>query len=217
MLKQSINLVPARPAMYQAKLVFYMFLGSLTMFFVASLITYCIVRTQAFNDVQLAYDFETDSLKPIERSYQPLHLPTVFWSSTTLLIAISFFLQRACWLVHREYQDRFRRCLVWAWVAAVAFVVIQSFGMVQLLNDHFGRSIGDYDGSTKVYGMTFTLAFIHALHVLGGILFLAFVIRQSFRNRYDHERHWAVDHCTSYWHFLDVVWVTMLIVFVSAS
>ena len=51
MLKQSINLVPARPDLYQAKMVFYLFLGSLGMFFIASLITYLIIRQHAFNPI----------------------------------------------------------------------------------------------------------------------------------------------------------------------
>ena len=38
MLKNSITLIPARKQLYQAKLVFYLFLASLAMFFVASMI-----------------------------------------------------------------------------------------------------------------------------------------------------------------------------------
>ena len=196
MLKQSISLVPARRDLYQATMVFYLFLASLTMFFLASLATYCIIRTQAF--------------QPIQRSYEALQLPISFWISTLLLVAISVLLQRACWLVHRERQLEFRRWLIWAWFVSFTFVFIQAIGMDQLLTHHFTQT----DGSTKVYGMSFTLALIHALHVLGGMIFLAFIIIQSLRNKYDHERHWAVNHCAAYWHFLDVVWFSMLIVFV---
>ena len=95
-------------------------------------------------------------------------------------------------------------------VAAIAFVLIQMFGLSDLLGQHFSQP----DGSMKVYGMSFTLSLIHALHVLGGMVFLGFIIYQAFKNRYDHERHWAVDHCASYWHFLDVVWACMLITFI---
>ena len=87
--------------------------------------------------------------------------------------------------------------------------MVQTIGMQDLLVHHFAQA----DGSTKVYGMSFTLALIHALHVVGGVVFLGFIIFQSMRDRYDHERHWAVDHCAGYWHFLDAVWVTMLALF----
>jgi heme/copper-type cytochrome/quinol oxidase subunit 3 len=196
MLKQSILLVPARRDMYQAKMVFYLFLASLSMFFVATLATYFIIRTQAF--------------QPVQRSYEPLRLPITFWISSVILVAVSVLLQRASWLVHRERQQAFRRALMWAWTMAIAFVVVQTLGMRELLAQHFTQT----DGSTKVYGMSFTLALIHALHVLGGMVFLIYIIIQSLREKYDHERHWAVDHCAGYWHFLDVVWFTMMVVFV---
>jgi len=218
MLKRSINLVPARPDLYQAKLVFYLFMASLGMFFISTLLTYLIIRTQAFNPIPagnlpapslMLSDPSLGSAIPSTIQYVPLRLPTSFWASTAVLLLTGVFLQRACWLVHRERQLEFRRWLVWAWAAAVVFVAVQCFGMNDLLKQHFTQT----DGSTKVYGMSFTLAFIHALHVVGGVGFLGFVIFQAFRNRYDHERHWAVDHCAGYWHFLDIVWVSMLVMF----
>lgn len=209
MLKQSINLVPARRDLYQAKLVFYLFIASLSMFFIASIITYCVIRVDAFRSLQYTYDSATDSMVATSRFYEALKLPVSFWASTGLLVFISVFLQRSVSFVRREQQLQFRKCLMWAWALAVAFVVIQAFGLYELIIHHFSQS----DGSTKVYGMSFTLALIHALHVLGGMVFLGYVIYQALRDRYDHERHWAVDHCAGYWHFLDVVWVTMLIVF----
>ncbi|MEM9413389.1 MAG: cytochrome c oxidase subunit 3 [Planctomycetota bacterium] len=209
MLKSSISLVPARRDLYQAKLVFYLFIASLAMFFIASIITYCVIRVEAFRTVEFNYSSASNSMVESTRVYESLKLPTSFWTSTILLVAISVLLQRAVWFIRRENQIRFRRCLVWAWALAVAFVVIQTFGMSELFAHHFSQT----DGSTKVYGMSFTLALIHALHVLGGVVFLGYVIQQAIRNRYDHERHWAVDHCAGYWHFLDVVWLTMLIVF----
>lgn len=220
MLKQSISLVSARRDLHQAKLVFYLFIASLAMFFIATLLTYLIIRNQAFNPIPVAeadLPAPTISLSepgmgsedPSTIAYIPLKLPMTFWISTSVLLLTGIFLQRASWLVHRERQREFRRLLVWAWVAALVFVIIQAFGMNHLFQQHFART----DGSTKVYGMSFTLAFLHALHVIGGLIFLGFIIFQAFRNRYDHERHWAVDHCAGYWHFLDVVWISMLVMF----
>ena len=208
MLKQSVNLIPARRDLYQASMVFYLFLASLGMFFLASLITYLVIRDQAFSPIPNAVPNSIATMGP--EIYQPLKVPISFWISTAVLLVVGILLQRASWLVHRERQVNFRRVLMWAWVAALAFLLIQAFGMMDLWIQHFSQP----DGSMKVYGMSFTLSFIHALHVLGGMVFLGFVIFQAYRNRYDHERHWAVDHCASYWHFLDVVWVCMLITFI---
>lgn len=208
MLRQSISLVPARRDLYQAKMVFYLFIGSLGTFFIASLITYLIIRDHTFHPIPDAIPGSFLTQGP--EVYQPLRLPLSFWFSTAVLVVVSVSLQRACWLIHRERQTDFRRWLIGSLVAAIVFVLIQMFGLSDLLSQHFSKP----DGSMKVYGMSFTLAFIHALHVVGGMVFLGFIIFQAFRNRYDHERHWAVDHCAGYWHFLDVVWACMLVTFV---
>ncbi len=67
--------------------------------------------------------------------------------------------------------------------------------------------------ATGVSGMVVVLAFLHALHVAGGVLALGIVGARSLLGKYDHERYWAVDFAALYWHFLDVVWVSMLVVF----
>jgi heme/copper-type cytochrome/quinol oxidase subunit 3 len=195
MLRQSLSLISSRRDLYQAKLVFILFIASLTMFFLATLATYVIIRTQAF--------------QPITREYIALKVPLTFWLSTGLLLVVSYLLERATWHVRRELQPGFLFALRLAFWGGLLFTLIQGVGLCDLLVQHFSAS----DGSTKAYGMSFTIAFVHALHVLGGLIFMGWVWYQAERGRYDHERHWAVNHCAGYWHFLDVVWVAMLVTF----
>lgn len=208
MLKQSIHLLPARQKLYQAKLGFYLFLASLGMFFLGSLITYLIIRDQAFSPIPNAIPNSIATMGP--EAYAPLKVPISFWVSTVLLVLVSYMLHRACFMVRRERQQEFRFFLVASAIAATAFVIIQFFGLAHLLGEHFSKA----DGSMKVYGMSFTLSLLHALHVIGGLIFLGFVIQNAWQEQYDHERHWTVDNCASYWHFLDVVWAVMLVTFV---
>ena len=208
MLKQSIHLIPARQKLYQAKLGFYLFLASLGMFFIASVITYLVIRDQAFSPIPNAIPNTIATMGP--ESYAPLKLPISFWVSTVLLVLVSYALHKACFMVRRERQEEFRFFLSVAAVGALAFLIIQSYGMAHLLGEHLSKS----DGSMKVYGMSFSLSLIHALHVIGGLVFLGFVMRNAWREQYDHERHWTVDNCASYWHFLDVVRAVMLVTFV---
>jgi cytochrome c oxidase subunit 3 len=48
---------------------------------------------------------------------------------------------------------------------------------------------------------------MHAFHVFTGVLFLLVVLRNGVRGKYSAERHWAVEACANYWHFVDVVWI----------
>jgi len=164
------------------------------MFFIASLLTYILIRTQSF--------------RPISEEYVPLSMPQSFWLSTIFLLGTSLLLERAVWVVRRQKQD-FANWLYAAAILASLFVVVQSFALIYLLDQHFMAS----DGSTKVFGMSFVLAFLHGLHVIGGLVYIAYVIINARRNRYDHERFWAIKYCAGYWHFLDLVWIAMLVTF----
>ena len=53
----------------------------------------------------------------------------------------------------------------------------------------------------------FMMTGMHAFHVLTGVLFLAIVFNNGRKGLYSAEKHWAVEACANYWHFVDVVWI----------
>ena len=67
--------------------------------------------------------------------------------------------------------------------------------------------------SKGVAGMVFALAFLHALHVVGGVAALLLVVIRTWNRFYDHERNWGIRFAAQYWHFLDLVWLMMLAAF----
>lgn len=235
MLKRSLLLMPARTELYQAKLGVYLLIASLAMFFGASLITYVTIRLAhspeplpgsaaalggsdqlAVNQTAAASEIPLATFRGRHSPYvdqqldlEPLVVPKVLLFSTVLLIGISIFLHLAVVRVAQERQQAFRRHLVGAAVLAVLFMALQTYGLIDLIGNHRRTD----DGQTKMYGIAFTLAFIHALHIYGGFIFLGAVVANSMRNKFDHERHWSVDICASYWHFLDIVWIAMLATF----
>lgn len=193
MLKNSLTTISMRRDEYQAKLGFGLFILSLTMFFVASLIGYGIVR------------FASEApMAPIDA------FPLSLGISTLSMFGLSYAMHRAVLSVRRERQSFLR---FWLWVAtgtAAIFMVFQTYGLHALLDMH-SQAINE--GSSKQFGLMFFLVFVHALHVIGGIAFLTRVLIRARRGDFDHEKHWAVDICAMYWHFLDVVWIVMLSTF----
>ncbi len=184
--------MPVRRRLYQQKLGFYLFLVSLGIFFFSSMMAYAVIRTKA--------------IKPTDHQ---LVIPTSFWISTGVLIAISFGLHFAVEAVHTENQKRFRKWMVGTFILSFVFFILQAQGLGDLIFTHLKWVRGE----AKLYGISFTLAMLHALHVFGGLVYLWIVTVRAFRNRYDHENHGAVDMCATYWHFLDGVWIVMLMTF----
>lgn len=192
MLRRTAGFSPAQRELYQAKLGMYLFLAGLVFVFFSGILVYAVVRTA--------------SLGP---AGPPLQLPPVFLASTLALFGVSWGLHCAVQRVHQERIQSFLNQLTIALVCGVIFFVCQSVGMLQLLQAHFA----DPGGSNRVFGIAFVLAALHALHVLAGFGIMGWVIFRALRGGYDHERHWPVDICATYWHFLDAVWVIMLVAF----
>lgn len=220
MLKRSLSLLPARTELYQAKLGFYLLLASLGMFFIGSMVVYATIRLSEERVASDASNLDSlpDRNQPmirakvnpfagnVTRDVKPVKIPTILIVSTTLLLVISATLHVSVLRVSKEQQFAFKKWLVVSLFLSTAFMWLQSFGLYDLLAHHFQGE----NAENKMYGIAFTLAFIHFLHVFAGLVFLTIVVVNAFRNCYDHERHWRVDLCAGYWHFLDVIWIMML-------
>lgn len=53
----------------------------------------------------------------------------------------------------------------------------------------------------------FTLTGFHGAHVLAGIVLLVVVSVLAMRGRYSAQRHFAAEFASTYWHFVDAVWI----------
>jgi cytochrome c oxidase subunit 3 len=168
------------------------FLISLFVFFLSTILLYAIYAYARRDDPQ-----------------SNVPLPPTFLISTVCILLISLLVHGATRAIRREKRTATCTLLVISAIAAVLFMGIQYFAMVQLLSGPGLRG-----GTGKgVAGMVAVLALLHAMHVAGGVVALGIVSIRSIMGRYDHERHGPVDFAAQYWHFLDAVWLCMLAAF----
>ena len=64
--------------------------------------------------------------------------------------------------------------------------------------------------------MVFVLIFVHAVHVVGGLVALGIILVRANAHAYDHEHYAPVANLALYWHFLDGVWVVLFVAFLIA-
>ncbi len=137
---------------------------------------------------------------------QPFVLPINFITTTVVLIAISICLHMSVGAIRRERRIDVWRYIIIASLLNVVFFGLQSTGMLTMIE----RLQDSVQQDRSLYGFTFLMVLIHALHVVGGSAGLVFIMFGLTREAYDHERYWPIKFCALYWHFLDVVWVLML-------
>jgi len=141
------------------------------------------------------------------------YLPRSFVPSTILLLGVSGALEWSLRAARSNRSNGVRVASIAALIMGLLFMAIQSEGMYQLVTAASeARSLRN-----SLYALTFVLAFLHALHVLGGVVGLVIAAINANRDKYDRERNFALRFCTLYWHFLDVVWIMLLASFIVAS
>ena len=137
-------------------------------------------------------------------------LPRSFVPSTLLLLGVSGALEWAMRSARKDRSNEVRIATIAALVMGLLFMLVQSEGMYRLLISSWAAK----SSRNSAYALTLVLAFLHALHVVGGIVGLGIASFQANRDRYDHERHFGLRFCTLYWHFLDLVWIVLMICFI---
>ena len=120
---------------------------------------------------------------------------------TSVLLASSFFMNRAEIAAGAGDNKNFLRNTLLTMVLGIIFLVGVVFVEWPAAAEHLSLTEG-------VAGSVFyTMTGFHAFHVLTGVIFLFVVWNNGRKGLYTAERHFAVEACAVYWHFIDVVWV----------
>ena len=107
--------------------------------------------------------------------------------------------------IRRGDAARMRRYLAATFALGAAFLALQIWEYVERL--------GKLRPQDDAYGSLFyTITGLHGMHVIAGLLLLAWTFAWSLRGRFTAERHLMVQNSALYWHFVHGVW---LFVFVS--
>lgn len=118
---------------------------------------------------------------------------------TIVLLVSSFFMNRAEIAAEHNDQKTFLNSTLITMILGIIFLI----GVVGI-----EWQIAPFGPSDGVVGsLFFTMTGFHAFHVLTGVIFLFIVYRNGRKGLYSSERHWAVEACAVYWHFVDVVWM----------
>lgn len=142
-------------------------------------------------------------------NWEVVQTPSAFIYSTIVIVVSSIIMQMALRsFIHRSMQQ-YRLLLGITWLLGIAFVAIQWFGFQWMWNHgvHFA-------GASSAGQFLYIIAGLHALHVLGGVIALTVMLLQAF---FSHTRNYnrvPVEIVTTYWHFVDLLWLYLFIFFV---
>ena len=149
-----------------------------------------------------------------------IHVPWLFIINTLILITAGVCIEqfRKSYRLRQEYQT-----IRWGYLTlatTVLFLIMQGFAWNTLLTKQITPG---YSGG---YGFLYAISILHFLHVIGGIPFLLRVLiplasaqregSVSLLMIDDHIRR-KLRHVAWYWHFIDGVWIFLMLIFLFCS
>lgn len=141
--------------------------------------------------------------------WKPFSLPFQIWVSTGLIIlsSVDYELAKNSLLAGNQQKAR-----VWFFITGVlgaVFIASQILAWISLVNQ------GYYAQGNPYAGLFYILTAVHAVHVIGGIISLGFIILKTQIHTDDAEellkRQWFARVVGWYWHFIGVLWLILFL------
>lgn len=140
--------------------------------------------------------------------WEEVETPIHFWYSTVAILLSSLTVQLALRAFKQRSMQQYRMFVGITLLLGIAFVVFQWTGF-NWMWDHGVQLRGASAGQ-----FLYIIAGLHALHVIGGIIVLIIMFLKAFLSRTKSYNVTPVDVAASYWHFVDALWIYLLIFFI---
>ncbi|WP_254271650.1 cytochrome c oxidase subunit 3 [Haloarcula marina] len=127
--------------------------------------------------------------------------------NTVILLISSVTLHYSHIALLNGNRSRFMKLLGTTLLLGAVFIAGQVYEYYEfIVHEQFTITEGIY--GSAFYGLTG----LHGLHVSMGAVLLAIVFVRAYYGQYSPERHTSVSTASMYWHFVDVVWVFLVVV-----
>ena len=141
----------------------------------------------------------------LSNDWAPTPLPSVLWVNTAVLLVSSAMLEIARRTLKAGKRAEFNRYWTIGTGLGILFLLGQALAWRQL------EAAGVFIASNPSSSFFYVLTASHAVHVLGGITALVYVDVKALKLQLGPGKRTAVDVCALFWHFLDGLWIYLMI------
>lgn len=184
------NVSVQRSKIHPYKFTLWVAIGSILMMFAGLTSAYIVKRAQA--------------------NWALLEIPMVFWISTLVIVVSSGTIHLARRSFKERDMARYRSLLGVTTLLGLAFLILQVIGFLSYGRQEI-RLIGA--GSNASYSFLLAIASLHGVHVLGGVITLVVMYLRNRRQRIRSYSSVPIDVASTYWHFVDLLWIYLFIFF----
>lgn len=141
--------------------------------------------------------------------WRPFDLPYQVWVSTVIILASSFTYHFSKNLIDKNEQEKSKKWLLATTVLGATFISSQILAWFLLYRR------GYYWSGNPYAGFFYILTAVHVVHVAGGICALGSIVLRTWNKTFSgielKYRQNMANVVGWYWHFMDALWIVILI------
>jgi cytochrome c oxidase subunit III len=147
-------------------------------------------------------------VKSNQAGWVEVDTPKEFWYSTAAILLSSLTIQLAVRAFKQREMSKYRGLVLATLLLGVLFVVLQWFGFSWM-----------WENGVKLKGagagqFLYVIAGLHAIHIVGGVVALAIMFLKAFFGNTKSYNVVPIEVISLYWHFVDALWLYLLIFFI---
>ncbi len=166
------------------KFTLWVGIGSILMMFAGLTSAYIVKRNQA--------------------NWITFELPKEFWYSTAVILISSLTMFFAVKAFKERLMSRYRTLISVTMILGLLFIGLQILGFIHL-----------WEAGITLKGVSYAFMYVivglHGLHVTGGVVALIVMALQAFMSRKKSYSVVPVEVMSTYWHFVDILWIYLLV------
>lgn len=136
-----------------------------------------------------------------EGNWLEFSVPAIFGYSTVVLVVSSLTMHWAYLAAKKDNFNALRIAISITFALGIIFLYMQFQGWIELVRNNV-YFVGNPAGS-----FIYVFTGMHAFHLISGLIVLVFALVAAFRLRIHAKSLEQVQVASTYWHFLDVLWI----------
>lgn len=173
-----------RNKIHPYKFTLWVAIGSIVMMFAGLTSAYIVKRNQA--------------------NWTTFELPVAFWYSTAVMLLSSITIYLAGKAFRERLMNRYRLLTAITLALGVLFIAMQVVGFTYLWQNGFTLQ------ANVSFSFLYVIVGLHALHVVGGVIALLVMAMKAFSKKVRNYSTVPVELISTYWHFVDLLWIYLL-------
>lgn len=136
-------------------------------------------------------------------------LPVQFWVSAIIVLVSSVFMQLAYRAAKNDDVYKVPSLLTITFILGVSFCVsqIMAYNALKAMGLFFSNSTPGEISASFVY----VISGVHLFHILGGLVLLLVGIVKASKLEIHKKNLVFINICKTYWHFLGIVWIFLIL------